>query len=45
MKDLARGLLARELSRREFARGMTALGFSIAAIESVLADVAVPEDA
>jgi thiamine pyrophosphate-dependent acetolactate synthase large subunit-like protein len=44
MKDLARGLLARELSRREFARGMTALGFSIAAIESVLADVAVPED-
>jgi len=44
MKDLARALLAREVSRREFARGMTALGFSIAAIDSVLADVAVSEN-
>ncbi len=37
MKDLAKGLLARELTRRDFARGMTALGFSGIAIESALA--------
>ncbi len=36
MKDLAKGLLARELSRRQFARGMAAIGFGAAAIESVI---------
>ena len=34
MKDLARRLLAQDLSRREFARGMAALGFGAAAIQS-----------
>ena len=37
MKDLAKRLLDQELSRRDFARSMAALGFSGAAIESVLA--------
>ena len=36
MKDLTRALLASELSRRDFARGMVALGFSATAVESVL---------
>lgn len=36
MKDLTRGLLAQELTRREFARRMAALGFGAAAIESVV---------
>jgi len=37
MKDLTKGLLARELSRRAFAQGMAALGFSGAAIKSAMA--------
>ena len=43
MKNLTKGLLARELSRREFTQGMAALGFSGAAIDAVLADIVVPE--
>ena len=34
MKDLARRLLAQDLSRREFSRAMAALGFGAAAIQS-----------
>lgn len=37
MKELTNSLLAREISRRDFTGGMVALGFSAAAIQSVLA--------
>jgi len=40
MRELVKKLLDRELSRRDFGRSMLALGFSAAAVESVLTDVA-----
>lgn len=40
MKELTKKFLDRELSRREFAMGIAALGFSGAAVESVVAAVA-----
>lgn len=42
MKDLTKQLLDQELSRRDFTRSMAALGFSGAAIESVLASTEMP---
>lgn len=36
MKDLMQALLARELSRRDFSRGMLALGFSSAAVDAII---------
>ena len=44
MKSLAKKFLDHELTRREFALGVTALGFSGAAAESVVAAVAEPEE-
>ena len=40
MKALAKRFLDQEITRRDFATGMTALGFSGAAIQSVLASIA-----
>ena len=40
MKALAKKFLDREISRRDFTKGMTALGFSGAAIESVMLSMA-----
>jgi len=43
MKALTKKFLDHELTRREFAMGITALGFSGAAVESVVAAVETPE--
>ena len=40
MRELIKKLLDQDLSRREFAKSMLALGFSATAIESVLSSVA-----
>ena len=40
MRELIKKLLDQDLSRREFAKSMLALGFSATAIESVLGSVA-----
>jgi len=40
MRALAKRFLDQELSRRDFARGMAALGFSGAAVQSVLSSMA-----
>jgi thiamine pyrophosphate-dependent acetolactate synthase large subunit-like protein len=40
MKTLAKRFLDQELSRREFGKGLAAMGFSAAAIESVIASIA-----
>ncbi|MAF83201.1 MAG: hypothetical protein CL797_03775 [Chromatiales bacterium] len=44
MRDLLKKLLDHEISRREFGVGLTALGFSTAAVNSVLASTAEESD-
>lgn len=43
MKDLLKGFLDHDISRREFAKGLTAMGFSGAAATSLIASVAAAE--
>ena len=43
MRDLLKGFLDHDISRREFAKGLTSLGFSGAAANSLIASVAAAE--
>ncbi|HHQ13716.1 MAG TPA: hypothetical protein ENK16_01695, partial [Chromatiales bacterium] len=43
MRDLIKRFLDQDLSRRDFAKGLAALGFSATAVESLVASVAVAQ--